>query len=116
MVSGTRELAHVFVKRVSGTVETEDQGAAPASRLWLSGLGVDVLRVGGPRVRDPFTLMLEGRLANKARVYGRAQETIVGLDRRWSGQGDEGILGECIEQRGGRHVGGWGKRAKWEGL
>ena len=103
MIRGTGESAHVCVKRVPGTVETENQGAAPASRLWLSGLGVDVLRVGGPRVRDPFTLMLEGRPATEARVYEWAQEAIVGFNGGWSGQrGDWRVLrGGWSGQRSG---------------
>jgi hypothetical protein len=75
VIRGTGESAHVCVKRVSGAVETENQGAAPG-----------ILRVGGLRVRDPYTLVLEGRPAAEARVYEWAQEAIVGFNGGWSGQ------------------------------
>ena len=46
------ELTHVFVKRVSGTIETENQGAPmPLKTI---------------RVRFPFAQMLVGRVACKA--------------------------------------------------
>jgi hypothetical protein len=113
-------LAHVCIKRVPGTVETENQGTAPGTLrvggLEVGGLSVGVPMVGDLWVGDPFTLVLGKVLANEARVYGRAKETIFGFDRGLSWQRDKGNLGGCIEQRGGRHVGGWGRQAKWEGL
>jgi hypothetical protein len=102
---GTEELAHVFVKRVSGTVETENQGTAPGT-LRVGSLGVGVPMAGDLRVRDPFALVLEGRPASKARVYGWAQEAIIGFNGDWTRHRDEGLLGGCIEQSGGGHVGG----------
>ena len=108
-------MTHICIKRVPGTVETENQGTAPGT-LRVGGLRVGVPMVGDLWVGDPFTLVPGKVLANKARVYGRAKETIFGFDCGLSGQRDKGNLGGCIEQRGGRHVGGWGKRAKWEGL
>ena len=92
MIRGTGESAHVCVKRVSSTVETENQGAAPG-----------ILRVGGLGVRDPYTLVLEGRPAAEARVYERVQEAIVGFNGGWSGQrGDWRVLrGGWSGQRSG---------------
>ena len=102
---GTEESAHVFVERVPGTVEAKNQGTAPVT-LWVGGLRVCVHMASGLRVRDPFALVLEGRPASKARVYGWAQEAIIGFNSDWTRHRNERLFGGCFEQRGGGHVGG----------
>jgi hypothetical protein len=84
-IRGTGELAHVLVKRVSGTVEAEYQGAVPVRGMFRArGLGVG----------NPFTLAVVDRFVGKTR--GRV------------GGGSFGDVSWCEWGNGG-HLGGWRK-------
>ena len=78
----TLELAHVLVKRVSGTIKTEDQGTLPA---------------GDVRVGFPFAQVIIGGAAREARL---ARVRI--LKASIGGDGD----GDWTRQRRSRHL--WG--------
>ena len=79
----SRELAHISVNRVSGSIEAEDQGAVPARSFG---------------VRHPFAGMLKGRVASEARVH----IWVEGVASDGDGMG--------TEERDGGHFGEQGRR------